>query len=150
MFQRTRGDVNEIRDHAIMSTKPLRYINVQNQRNMNPSNHEESIDISSELREKPTRLNEFNRTNTFLSGTSAYMASGVQDPSTEINIESDLIFGSSTSTNGFSNRQLTEKQHYRPDFLDIDLLTDSSLRSKSTRNEMRNNYGKFNCYRQRQ
>lgn len=148
MFQRTREDANEIRDHAIMSSRPLRYINdaFLQQRALKQT-HPESIDVNSELRERPTRLNEFNRTNTQLYGTSAYIASGLQDPSTEINIESSLLFGDSTI--GMSRKRLTELTHYRPEYLDIPVETDSELRAKSTRTDMRNTYGKFNCYRQR-
>lgn len=148
MFQRARDDKVEIRDHAIMSSRPLRYINdaFLEQRALKQT-HPESIDVNSQLRQKPTRLNEFNRTNTELYGTSAYIASGLQDPSTEINIESGLLFGDSTI--GMSRKRLTELPHYRPEFLDIPVETDSELRAKSTRTDMRNTYGKLNCYRQR-
>lgn len=148
MFQRTRDDKNAIRDHAIMSSRPLRYINdAFLETRALKQTHPEDIDVNSELREKPTRLNEFNRINTQLYGTSAYIASGLQDPATEINVESGLIFGDSTI--GVSRKRLTELPHYRPEFLDIPLETDSELRAKSTRTDMRNTYGKLNCYRQR-
>lgn len=148
MFRQARDDKVEIRDHAIMSSRPLRYINdaFLEQRALKQT-HPESIDVNSQLRQKPTRLNEFNRTNTELYGTSAYIASGLQDPSTEINVESRLLFGDSTI--GMSRKRLTELSHYRPEFLDIPVETDSELRAKSTRTDMRNTYGKLNCYRQR-
>ena len=52
MFQQTRDDKVEIRDHAIMSTKPLRYINdaFLEQRALKQT-HPESIDVNSQLRQ---------------------------------------------------------------------------------------------------
>lgn len=151
MFQRSRDDANEIRDHAIMSTRPLRYINdaFMEQRALKQT-HPESIDVNSSLRQQPTRLNYFNRTNTVLYGTSAVIAAGLQDPANEIGVESHLLFGDSATNMGVSRKRLTELSHYRPEYLDIPIEIDSDLRAKSTRTDMRNNYGKLNCYRQRQ
>jgi hypothetical protein len=148
IFQRSRDDMNEIRDHAIMSSRPLKYINdgFMKQRALKQT-HPESIDVNSELRERPTRLNNVPTTNTVLFGTSAYVGSGLQDFN-DINTETTLKFGSEI-VYGTSRKRLTELSHYRPEFLNLPIEDDSGLRGKSTRTDMRNSYGKINSYKQR-
>lgn len=132
---------------AIQSEKPLRYISdaLISQRALKDV-HAEDIDISTKLRQQPTTLNEPRILDTPLYGTAPFVGGGIQNMDTEVNIESDLLFG---STNRFCNRSLTEQQFYRPDNLNIPLVEDSELRGKSTRSDMRNNYKKFNCYKQK-
>lgn len=149
MYTQTRGhyDLEHAKAQAIESEKPMRYINdsLISKRALTEVNPED-INISSQLREAPTRLNYHNKTETSLYGTAPYMANGIQDPKSEINVESDLIFGTHENT---CRRTLTEQQFYRPEYLDIPVLEDSNLRGRSTRTDMRNEYRKFNCYRQK-
>ena len=141
----TRNTYNELRDQSVITQKPLKYItDVFN--NYNLVSEKESPDTSSELRMKPTVLNDTYPTNTTLYGTSAYIASGLQNPIEEINIETSLLHAEPSLA---MRKNLTEKSHFRNEYLDIPLSDDSLLRGTSTRADMRNSYKKFNCYKQR-
>lgn len=145
MNKQTRNTNNEIRDQSIITTKPLKYITdvfIDN----NLVTDKETPDTSSYLRMKPTRLNDMPYTSTQLYGTSAFIASGLQNPLEEINVESKLLHSEPSL---FMRKHLTEETHFRNQFLDIPLSDDSTLRGTSTRSDMRNNYKKFNCYKQR-
>lgn len=149
MYRQTRGiyDLEHAKSQSIETEKPLRYINESliSKRALHEVQPED-INVNSQLREAPTRLNYHNKTETSLYGTAPYFANGIQDPNTEINVESDLIFGKNENV---CRRTITEQQFYRPEFLDIPVLEDSDLRGRSTRTDMRNQYRKFNCYRQK-
>lgn len=141
----TRNTSNEIRDQSVLTQKPLKYISDLFM-NYNLVNEKESVDASSTLRMKPTVLNDTYPTNTSLYGTSAYIASGLQNPIEEINVESRLLHAEPSLG---IRKNLTERSHFRNEYLDIPLSDDSLLRGVSTRSDMRNNYKKFNCYKQR-
>jgi len=141
----TRNTDNEIRDQSIITQKPLKYI-TDVFTDYNLVSAKESPDTSSTLRMKPTVLNDTYPTNTSLYGTSAYIASGLQNPIEEINIESSLLHSEPSLA---MKKHLTEKTHFRNEYLNIPLFEDSLLRGNSTRSDMRNNYKKFNCYKQR-
>lgn len=155
MNKQTRGlyDSLEIRDQAILTQRPLKFMTdaLLSQRQLKQV-HPNSIDVNSDLRQTPTRLNEYNRLETSLYGTSACIASGLQNPLNEINTESNLLFGEPSrhfSEISRNSRILTEKQLYYPESLNIPLVDDSEFRGSSTRAMMRNNYRKFNSYKQR-
>ena len=98
--------------------------------------HPDSVDISSELRGTATNLNYYNREQTALYGTSAFMGRGHGQ---FIDTETKLRDGQKMFE---CNRILSEIQYDTNDnaFLNCNLQVDTSLRPQSTRSNLRNLY----------
>lgn len=98
--------------------------------------HPDSVDISSELRGQATNLNYYNRQQTALFGTSAFMGRGHAQ---FIDTETSLRDGQKMFE---CNKNLSELPYDTNDnaFLSCDLKVDSNLRPQSTRVNLRNYY----------
>jgi len=96
----------------------------------------DSVDISTELRGQATNLNYYNRQQTMLYGTSAFMGRG---HSQFVDLETSLRDGSKMFD---CNKPLSEVQYNTSDnnFLHCEIKNDSFLRSQSTRANLRNMY----------
>ena len=137
MNQQTRA----IYDKKIASTistisqKPVKYMTnlLSDDRALNGI-HPESIDTSTELRMKPTRLNYFNRPQGELYGTAPM---GARDSRSVVDVESFLRH--SEPIQG-CNKHLTERMWETNEFMEIPLSVDTALRPSSTRANLRNDY----------
>lgn len=129
----------ETENQRIQSEMPLKYLtdDINKARYLENPN---MMDVNSEtdLRMKPTRLNEIFRDNIFLTGTAPFKARN-DGP---IDSESDLIFGDNVDTGGCVRRDLMESNMFDHVFLDpFKLKTkepNDNLNSIGTRTEYRN------------
>ena len=98
--------------------------------------HPDSVDISSELRGQATNLNYYNRQQTALFGTSAFMGRGHGQ---FVDTETSLRDGQKMFE---CNKTLSEMQYDTNDndFFNCNLKVDSDFRPQSTRVNLRNFY----------
>lgn len=98
--------------------------------------HPDSVDISTELRGQPTNLNYYNRNQTALFGTSAFMGRGHGH---FIDKETELRDGKKMFE---CNKTLAEQRYDTGDFgfLGCNTKVDTDLRPQSTRVNLRNFY----------
>jgi hypothetical protein len=138
MNQQTRAlyDTNIANTKNVIAQKSVKYMTnaLSNDRSPFNSPHPESIDISSTLRMKPTRLNYFNRPEGELYGTAPM---GARDTRPVVDVESFLR--NSESFIKENNRTLTERTWNRQEFITVPLAVDS-IRPTSTRANLRNDY----------
>ena len=101
----------------------------------------EKVDVSSELRQKPTRLNYHNRLETQLFGTAPYQTLGHMKFT---DTESKLFQGETFS--GSCRNILTEQEFDTKEFIEHKSIfpVDPSRLSKSTRVDIRNEMSKNN------
>ena len=133
---RTMYDDNEVKNSKILSQKPMKYIvdaKIADRQLMFV--HPESVDVSSELREKPTNLNYYQRPETELFGTAPFR--GLQRGIDNVDTESALIH-SAPMRFDFCNRLVTEKTFDNFDYIKEEMKVDTQLRGSSTRSDMRN------------
>ena len=123
--------------NCVQSQKPLKFIvdAVTEDRKVSFV-HPDSVDISSELRGHPTNLNYFNRQETALFGTSAFMGRGHGQ---YIDTETKLRDGNKMYE---CNKNLSEQKYDTGDFnfFNETLHIDTDLRPQSTRVNLRNFY----------
>lgn len=118
----------------VMSERPLKYMTTQYTDNrILLESSPENIDISNNLRVKPTRLNNYNRPECEIYGTAPYKLNG---SSPFVDIESELRNGNFESND--MNRILTESTFDNNDSISDDLQVD--FRPRSTRVDLRNSY----------
>tara|TARA_B100001094_G_C18043537_1_gene726243 strand:- start:645 stop:1058 length:414 start_codon:yes stop_codon:yes gene_type:complete len=137
MNQNTRAlyDKTSSKNRAILTSKPLQYMTNQltdDRKLVEPI--PESIEVDSDLRMKPTRLNTHNKLETQLYGTAPMMLNG-QSPL--VDVESQLRYPQYFQ---YFNKKLTETRFDTNDFIDDKLRVDQ--RPVSTRVEIRNSYCK--------
>jgi hypothetical protein len=127
---RIKYDQNVINKQAISSTKPLRYHTLA------------PIETGTQIKKtavyvdsEPTRLNYYNKLETALHGTSAFMGRGHNE------VDKETMLRNSEMSNTMCNRLLTETQFTNTDFFEDKLFDDNDLRATSTRVNVRNNYG---------
>ena len=122
-----------------ITQKPMRYMvnSLTEHRTLNEP-APESINVSNDLRMKPTRLNEFNRPETELFGTAPFKGLGHRNV---VDVESNLMF---SEQNKHCNRTLTERMWETNDYMNDALPVDSAVRPSSTRSQLRNEYTKVN------
>ena len=98
--------------------------------------HPDSIDVNSELRGQATNLNYYNRNQTALYGTSAFMGRGHAQ---FVDIETNLRDGKKTFD---CNKTILEQPYDTGDksFFNCSLKVDTDLRPQSTRVNLRNFY----------
>jgi len=137
MNQQTRGlyDKNIAATRTVISQKTAKYVtNILSDDRALVSPHPESIDTSSDLRMKPTRLNYFNRPEGELYGT-APMSS--KDTRHVVDVESFLR---NSEAYNHCNKQLTERTWNTQEFISAPLAVDTAVRPTSTRANLRNDY----------
>jgi hypothetical protein len=146
MYKQTRGnnDASYIQQQVIAQTRPMRYISeaVRDDR-VFKFEHPESIETSTNLRMKPTRLNPIDRDNTELFGTAPYRAGRTVN---DVEAESMLRFSDHERMNVFEKEATERNFQYVDDVYEYKNVVDSDLRSRSTRVDMRNqNAQNMNC-----
>lgn len=146
MYKQTRGNNDEsyIQQQVIAQTRPLRYMSeaVRDDR-VFKFEHPESIETSTSLRMRPTRLNPIDRDNTELFGTAPYRAGRTVN---DVDAESMLRFSDHERMNVFEKEATERNFQYVDDVYEYKNVVDSDLRSRSTRVDMRNqNAQNMNC-----
>lgn len=141
MNQNTRAlyDTVSTKNRAIITQQPLKYIiEPTSEYKTYVSPTPENIDVSSDLRMKPTRLNYYNRPETELYGTAPYQTLGHRNA---VDTESALFFG---NTSNQCDRLVTEQQFdvFDP-ALNVPLAVDTALRPVDTQAQLRNTYCKI-------
>ena len=118
-----------------ITQKSMRYVTnvLSEHRSLNES-APESINVSSDLRMRPTRLNNIDRPQTELFGTAPYKSLGHRNA---VDVESELMFSEYSNP---CNRVITERNWETQDFINDILPVDTALRASSTRVELRNTY----------
>ena len=138
MYQNTRGlyDVLTTTNRNAITQKPAQYtLDVVNEHRLYRSAGAENIDVDTNLRMQPTRLNYFNRPETELYGTAPYQT---RDTRAFVDVESNLRNGYE-NVNMF-NKGLSEKTYRIEGEINEPLAVDSELRPMSTRAKLRNDY----------
>jgi hypothetical protein len=138
MNQNTRPMYDNVstKNRAIITQQPLKYItDPTSEYKSYISPTPENIDMSSDLRMKPTRLNYFNRPETELYGTAPYQTLGHRNA---VDTESALLFGNNYTQ---CDRIVTERTWDTFDpALNVPLAVDSALRPVDTQAQLRNTY----------
>ena len=139
MNQNTRAmyDDTTARNRNVITQQSMKYIVHDMTDNMRASGtHAESIDANSELRMKPTRLNQFNRPETQLYGTAPFKGLGHESL---VDIDTALRDG---DISDMRNRHMSERMWDTNDYINEPLQVDTDIRSASTRADLRNSYCK--------
>jgi hypothetical protein len=135
MNQNTRAlyDKEITKSRSVTTSKPMKYMTTQlteERKLVDPDG--ENIDVDSQLRMAPTRLNYLNRPETELYGTAPYKLRG-QSPL--VDVESQLRY---PSYNQYCNSKLTEERFDTFDFINDPVSID--FRARSSRVDLRNSY----------
>lgn len=147
MYAQTRGinDVSYMKSQTVTQTRPLRYMTEQLTDRAIKFVHPESIDDSTHLRMRPTRLNQIDRDQCDLYGTAPYKMGRV---ASDVDIESTLRFSNNLRMNQLG-KTITEKSFQFVDDVHVSSfmnVVDNDTRSRSTRVDQRNQQGQnMNC-----
>lgn len=133
MNQNTRAlyDEDITKSRALLTSQPMKYMTTQLSRHrqlVEPNS--ENIDVDSQLRMAPTRLNFIDRPSTELYGTAPYKLHG-QSPI--VDVESSLRY---PVYNQYCNNNITETRFDTFDYINDSVKVD--IRARSSRVDFRN------------